>query len=185
MCEAEWNIEEKPRAIIIAVAMGRQKVQDRKEAGAIKKRGEGRKARKQQAPLLVKVGGDTNGVGKRLGGHIRQRAKRRLVARAVLMERRRKKRERKTEHKEEEDPASCDDDNQTGLTQQKEDGEEELLCGSDAEVSSEEGERGELTLRQMLALFVWDDSVNVKLVKPWVCYLSTFNLRGECMACIV
>lgn len=123
--------------------MGRLKREDWKE-GAIKKRGAGRKARKQQAPFLVKVGGKTNGVGKRLGGHIKQRARKKLVAKAALVEQRRKKKENKLEHEAEEGPSSCSDDNQTGQTLQEGIGKE-LLRGSDAEVSSEEAGRGKLS----------------------------------------
>jgi len=83
-------------------------------------------------------------VGTRLGGHIRQRARKKLGTKAALVEQGRKKRENKLEHEAEEGPSSCSDDNQTGQTLQEEVGKE-LLRGSDAEVSSEEAERGKLS----------------------------------------
>lgn len=124
------------------VQMGRQK--DWKAEGAIKKRGPGRKVRKQKPPsVALAVCGEPNGAKRNLGGRIRQRARRRVAkaaARALLMERRRKRRERRREEEEVEAPPGFSDENQVWLKPAEGQRRRELLGGSDAEMSCEEEE---------------------------------------------
>lgn len=133
----EWDSEAQPR-----VQMGRQK--DWKAEGAIKKRGPGRKVRKQKPPsAALAVGGEPDGPKRNLGGRIRQRARRRVVkaaARALLMERRRKRRERRKDKEEVETPPGFSDENQVWLKPAEGQRKRELLGGSDAEMSCEEEE---------------------------------------------
>ena len=120
--------------------MGRQK--ERKAEGAIKKRGPGRKVRKQKPPsAALAVRGEPNGAKRTLGGHIRQRARRRVTkaaARALLMERRKKRRERRREEEDAKAPPGFSDENQVWLKPAEGQRKRELLGGSDAEMSCEE-----------------------------------------------
>lgn len=122
--------------------MGRR--QERKAEAAVKKRGPGRKVRKQKPPsAALAVRGEPNGAKRSLGGHIRQRARRRVtkaVARALLMERRKKRRERRREEEEAKALPGFSDENQVWLKPAEGQRKRELLGGSDADMSSEEEE---------------------------------------------
>ena len=122
--------------------MGRR--QERKAEAAVKKRGPGRKVRKQKPPsAALAVCGEPNGAKRSLGGHIRQRARRRVTkaaARALLMERRKKRRERRREEEEAKALPGFSDENQVWLKPAEGQRKRELLGGSDADMSSEEEE---------------------------------------------
>ena len=122
--------------------MGRR--QERKAEAAVKKRGPGRKVRKQKPPsAALAVHGEPNGAKRSLGGHIRQRARRRVTeaaARALLMERRKKRRERRREEEETKALPGFSDENQVWLKPAEGQRKRELLGGSDADMSCGEEE---------------------------------------------
>lgn len=122
--------------------MGRR--QERKGEAAVKKRGPGRKVRKQKPPssAALAVRGEPNGAKRSLGGHIRQRARRRVTkaaAKALLMERRKKRRERRREEEEAKPLPGFSDENQVWLKPAEGQRKRELLGGSDADSEEEEG----------------------------------------------
>ena len=129
------------------VQMGRR--QKEREAEESKKRGPGRKVRKQKPPsAALVVRGEPNGAKRSLGGHIRQRARRRdtkAAARALLMERRKKRRERQREEEDAKALPGFSDENQVWLKPAEGQRKRKLLGGSDTEMSCEE-EEGNSTL---------------------------------------